>query len=98
MTIARSVEDVIRDHVVLEYEAIDRIYLNVFPSDPGKHAVRTALISDRERQPLGYDDHNASKSDTLSVFTGGESAAGGGFALTLMPTNFHTLPSMAKTR
>ena len=27
MTIARSVADVIRDHVVLEYEAIDRMYL-----------------------------------------------------------------------
>jgi hypothetical protein len=30
MTIARSVADVIRDHVVLEYEAIDRMYLNVY--------------------------------------------------------------------
>ena len=30
MTIARSVADVLRDHVVLEYEAIDRMYLNVY--------------------------------------------------------------------
>jgi hypothetical protein len=30
MTIARSVAEVIRDHVVLEYEAIDRMYLNVY--------------------------------------------------------------------
>jgi len=30
MTIARSVADVIRDHVVLEHEAIDRMYLNVY--------------------------------------------------------------------
>jgi hypothetical protein len=28
MTIARSVADVLRNHVVLEYEAIDRMYLN----------------------------------------------------------------------
>ena len=30
MSIARSVADVLRDHVVLEYEAIDRMYLNVY--------------------------------------------------------------------
>jgi hypothetical protein len=30
MKIARSVADVVRDHVVLEYEAIDRMYLNVY--------------------------------------------------------------------
>jgi hypothetical protein len=30
MTIAGSVADVLRDHVVLEYEAIDRMYLNVY--------------------------------------------------------------------
>jgi DNA-binding HxlR family transcriptional regulator len=30
MTIARSVADLLRDHVVLEYEAIDRMYLNVY--------------------------------------------------------------------
>src|SRR5262249_24787352 len=30
MTIARSVADVLRNHVVLEYEAIDRRYLNVY--------------------------------------------------------------------
>src|SRR5512145_3499368 len=30
MTIARSVADVLRGHVVLEYEAIDRMYLNVY--------------------------------------------------------------------
>jgi hypothetical protein len=30
MTIPRSVADVLRDHVVLEYEAIDRMYLNVY--------------------------------------------------------------------
>ena len=30
MTIARSVADVLRDHVVLEYQAIDRMYLNVY--------------------------------------------------------------------
>src|SRR5215475_14894104 len=30
MTIARSVADVLVDHVVLEYEAIDRMYLNVY--------------------------------------------------------------------
>src|SRR5262247_4073818 len=30
MTIARCVADVLRDHVVLEYEAIDRMYLNVY--------------------------------------------------------------------
>jgi DNA-binding HxlR family transcriptional regulator len=30
MTIPRSVADVIRDHVVLEYEAIDRMYLNAY--------------------------------------------------------------------
>jgi DNA-binding HxlR family transcriptional regulator len=30
MKIARSVADVLRDHVVLEYEAIDRMYLNVY--------------------------------------------------------------------
>jgi hypothetical protein len=30
MTIARSVSDVLRNHVVLEYEAIDRMYLNVY--------------------------------------------------------------------
>jgi hypothetical protein len=30
MTIARSVADVLRNHVLLEYEAIDRMYLNVY--------------------------------------------------------------------
>ena len=30
MTIARSVADVLRNHVVLEYEPIDRMYLNVY--------------------------------------------------------------------
>src|SRR5262249_11122938 len=30
MRIARSVADVLADHVVLEYEAIDRMYLNVY--------------------------------------------------------------------
>src|SRR5215468_6356526 len=30
MRIARSVADVLVDHVVLEYEAIDRMYLNVY--------------------------------------------------------------------
>src|SRR3954451_24888716 len=30
MSIARSVADVLRDHVVLELEAIDRMYLNVY--------------------------------------------------------------------
>jgi hypothetical protein len=30
MRIARSVAEVLRDHVVLEYEAIDRMYLNVY--------------------------------------------------------------------
>ena len=30
MTIARSVADVLRDHVVLELEGIDRMYLNVY--------------------------------------------------------------------
>ena len=30
MSIARCVADVLRDHVVLEYEAIDRMYLNVY--------------------------------------------------------------------
>ena len=30
MTIARSVADVLRNHVTLEYEAIDRMYLNVY--------------------------------------------------------------------
>ena len=30
MTIARSVADILRNHVVLEYEAIDRMYLNVY--------------------------------------------------------------------
>jgi hypothetical protein len=30
MMIARSVADVLRNHVVLEYEAIDRMYLNVY--------------------------------------------------------------------
>ena len=30
MSIARSAAEVLRDHVVLEYEAIDRMYLNVY--------------------------------------------------------------------
>ena len=30
MSIARSVADVLRDHVVLELEATDRMYLNVY--------------------------------------------------------------------
>ena len=30
MAIPRSVADVLRDHVMLEYEAIDRMYLNVY--------------------------------------------------------------------
>ena len=30
MTIARSAAEVLRDHVVLETEAIDRMYLNVY--------------------------------------------------------------------
>ena len=30
MSIARSVAEVLRDHVVLELEAIDRMYLNVY--------------------------------------------------------------------
>lgn len=29
MSVARSVAEVLRDHVVLEVEAIDRMYLNV---------------------------------------------------------------------
>ena len=30
MSIARSAPEVLRDHVVLELEAIDRMYLNVY--------------------------------------------------------------------
>ena len=30
MSVARSVAEVLRDHVVLEVEAIDRMYLNVY--------------------------------------------------------------------
>jgi hypothetical protein len=30
MSVTRSVADVLRDHVVLELEAIDRMYLNVY--------------------------------------------------------------------
>src|SRR3954466_596387 len=30
MSVARSVADVLRDHVVLELESIDRMYLNVY--------------------------------------------------------------------
>ncbi len=30
MSVARSVVEVLRDHVVLEVEAIDRMYLNVY--------------------------------------------------------------------
>jgi len=30
MNLARSVAEVLRDHVVLELESIDRMYLNVF--------------------------------------------------------------------
>ena len=30
MSVARSVADVLRDHVVLELEAMDRMYLNVY--------------------------------------------------------------------
>ena len=30
MSVARSVADVLRDHVVLELEALDRMYLNVY--------------------------------------------------------------------
>ena len=30
MSVARSVADVLRDHVGLELEAIDRMYLNVY--------------------------------------------------------------------
>ena len=30
MSVARSAAEVLRDHVVLEVEAIDRMYLNVY--------------------------------------------------------------------
>ena len=30
MSVARSVAEVLRDHVVLELDAIDRLYLNVY--------------------------------------------------------------------
>ena len=30
MTVARSVSDVLNDHVVFELECIDRMYLNVY--------------------------------------------------------------------
>ena len=30
MSVARSVADVLRDHVALELEAMDRMYLNVY--------------------------------------------------------------------
>jgi hypothetical protein len=30
MSVARSVAEVLRDHVLLEVEAIDRMYLNVY--------------------------------------------------------------------
>jgi hypothetical protein len=32
MTLPRTVADVLSDHVVLEVECIDRLYLNVHPS------------------------------------------------------------------
>ena len=41
MSIARSVADVLRDHVVLELEAIDRMYLNVYV--PHLQAVRAVV-------------------------------------------------------
>jgi hypothetical protein len=41
MSVARSVADVLRDHVVLELEAIDRMYLNVYV--PQLQAVRSVV-------------------------------------------------------
>ena len=41
MSVARSVADVLRDHVVLELEAIDRMYLNVYV--PHLQAVRAVV-------------------------------------------------------
>jgi len=41
MSVARSVADVLRDHVVLELEAIDRMYLNVYV--PHLQAVRSVV-------------------------------------------------------
>ena len=52
MSIARSVADVLRDHVVLEYEAIDRMYLNVYV--PFLQTVGGVVSYLREHRGLPY--------------------------------------------
>ena len=51
MSIARSVADVLRDHVVLEYEAIDRMYLNVYV--PHLQTVG-AMVGCRDALPIDF--------------------------------------------
>ena len=53
MGIARCVADVLRDHVVLELEAIDRMYLNVYvPHLQTVGAVVIATVHNISRGPL----------------------------------------------
>ena len=50
MTIARSVADVLRDHVVLEYEAIDRMYIQL-PPGKGEPASRKRVLHGQWQHP-----------------------------------------------
>ena len=52
MTIAPSVADVLRNHVLLEYEAIDRMYLNVYVP----HLQRSAGYAGKKQEVKVHHD------------------------------------------
>jgi hypothetical protein len=52
MSIPRSVADVIRNHVTLEVEGIDRMYLNVYQPKRTKEKKQPASFASPRQQPL----------------------------------------------
>src|SRR5215471_12496723 len=68
MSIARSVADVLRDHVVLELEAIDRMYLNVYvPHLQTVGAVVGYLhVHHGQRDSLPSGERHSRRSTTVS--------------------------------
>lgn len=52
MSISRSVADVLRDHVVLEVEAVDRMYLNVYQPRLQVDKMAAAFFRYHRKQPV----------------------------------------------
>jgi hypothetical protein len=56
MRIARSAADMLRDHVVLEYEAIDRMYLNVYVPHLQTVGAMVRYLRVHRRSAVSLDD------------------------------------------